>query len=54
MFNERVSFEQAVRYLTLDEVLEIACNLHPPLVVDKLDDATYSPDAPTLRTSRAA
>jgi len=35
MFNERVSFEQAVRYLTLNEVLELACNLHTIPVVER-------------------
>ena len=35
MFNEKVSFEQAVRYLTLDEVLALACRVQTPHVVER-------------------
>ena len=35
MFNDKISFEQAVRYLTLDEVLRLACSLHMPPIVER-------------------
>lgn len=56
MFNERVSFEQAVRYLTLNEVLELACNLHVIPVVERtlvsLPPSSQS-RVPTVRAARA-
>ena len=35
MFNERISFEQAVRYLTLAEVLELACHASSAPIVER-------------------
>jgi hypothetical protein len=51
----RISFEQAVRYLTLAEVLELACSLQPPPVTERtLIALPTNPnrrraDAPTVR-----
>ena len=35
MPNSKVSFEQALRFLTLDEVLTHACSLHVPPIVER-------------------
>jgi hypothetical protein len=35
MVNSKISFEQAVRYLTLDEVLRLACTVHEPPIVER-------------------
>jgi hypothetical protein len=50
----RISFEQAVRYLTLAEVLELACSLQPPPVVERTlvalpTTSRRQTDAPTVR-----
>lgn len=57
MFNDKISFEQAVRYLTLDEVLRLACSLHmPPIVERHLVALPTNPNrshATTVRTTES-
>ena len=48
----KMSFEQAVRFLTLDEVLEIARdNACGPVIVEDLDDRFSSSDSKTVPVS---
>lgn len=56
MFNDKISFEQAVRYLTLDEVLRLACSLQPPPVTERTlvalpTTSRRRTDAPTVRAT---
>jgi hypothetical protein len=49
VFNSNISFEQAVRFLTLDEVLEIARSTAPvSFVAEELDERFQSADALTV------